>query len=558
MALVTIRSNARQRVRVLSVGAVCGAVVATALATAAPVAAATQASPDAAAGWLAGQYVDGSLSYGGSPNSGMTLDGILALTSRKVASSVAAAATDAFAANAASYISPTGGSTRSAGAVAKVALVAQAQNRDATNFGGEDLLATLESLKSSAAPNVGRYRDAAGVGGSDWSGSFSQSLALLVTSRAGAVAPDAVEFLINLQCDNGGFPYSPNESTGKCSANSDADNDATAMAVQALTANGVAELPGAATAAAKAADFLAAAQAANGSFDAPPWVGQNANTTGLAGQALRLAGRTSAADRATAWLSGLQLNCENAASGTPAAIRGVIAYDNDSLATLTSVGADSAAMDQLRFTQTQAVFGFPGSDGFATMSATGASAAIPSLSCGSERTAPLAPTVASVKYTATMKSAKITTSSAEGVDTRYRVKKGSSGPWSQWKSAAAGQFSVSASKVARSVEIKAANAVADSPTVTVLVQARKTAASRRGCQGVGSVTITQSSTTRATASFSKRKKSCASWRSSTSGRWKAVKKGSTSVSFNVPSAVGVNWQIRTGLRVVAISVRAPR
>lgn len=488
----------------------------------------------------------------------MTLDGILALTSRKVAAGVAAAATDAFAPNVASYISPAGGATRSAGAVAKVALVAQAQNRDAANFGGENLLATLASLKSDVAPHAGRYRDAAGEGGSDWSGSFSQSLALLVTSRSGTIAPDAVEYLVDLQCDNGGFPYSPAEATGRCATNSDADNDATAMAVQALTAAGVAGVPGASAAVEKAADFLVAAQGADGSFNAPPWVGINANTTGLAGQALRLAGRTAAADKATSWLSGLQLTCANTAEGVSASVRGAIAYDTDSLATLTATGADSAALDQLRFTQTQAIFGFPGSDGFATMSSTGASATVPALSCGAPRTAPLAPGVANIKYAASMKSAKVAIANAGDASTTYRVKKGATGAWSAWKPTTANQLSVIASKSARFVEVKATNSEGDSPVTTVLIQARKSTAGLRGCQGAGSINISQSSATRATATFAKRKKSCASWRSTTNGKWRTIKKGATSVSFNVPSAVGVNWQIRTGQRLVAISVRTPR
>ena len=90
---------------------------------------------------------------------GLTADAILALTSRKVAAGAAATATDALRDNVYDYISPAGGDSRSAGAVAKVALVAQVQGRDATTFHDVDLIANLSSLKSTTAPNVGRFRD---------------------------------------------------------------------------------------------------------------------------------------------------------------------------------------------------------------------------------------------------------------------------------------------------------------------------------------------------------------------------------------------------------------
>ena len=120
--------------------ALSGALAAASIATAAPATASTSAGDaDAAAGWLAGQFVDGKLSQYGTPNRSVTLDGILGLTSRKVAAGVAKAVTDGVESDLLGYISPDSGSSRTAGAVAKVALIAIAQNRDPRAFGGEDL-----------------------------------------------------------------------------------------------------------------------------------------------------------------------------------------------------------------------------------------------------------------------------------------------------------------------------------------------------------------------------------------------------------------------------------
>ncbi len=540
--------------------ALSGAMAIAGLATAAPSAAiTTPANADAAAGWLAGEFVDGKIPSTWTPGTtdwGLTADAILALTSRKVAAGAAATATDALRDNVYDYISPAGGDSRSAGAVAKVALVAQVQGRDATTFHDVDLIANLSSLKSTTAPNVGRFRD--NVAGSDYSGSFSQSLALLALSHWGSVPADAVQWLVGLQCANGGYPFSPDEATGHCASNADADNDATAMAIQALVASGVSGQPGVAAALEKAADFLASVQASDGSFDAPPWQGANASTTGLVGQSMRLAGRTAVADRAADWLAGLQVDCTNAATGVGAAARGAIAYDPAGLTAVLTTGVDNSNSDQLRRTTAQAILGLPGSDSYSAMSAAGSSASVPSLTCTQPRTAPLSPTVTGITYAASLKSATVATSASAGASVLFRVKKGSAGSWGAWNTAAAGSFLVPASKTARYVEVIARDGGNDSPAVTVLVQARNSSASRRGCQALGAVSITAPVAQRATATFAARAKACASWRLNGKGKWKTVKRGATSVNFAVKSAVGVNWEFRTGRRTVAISVRAPR
>ncbi len=553
----------KTRFSVLAVVALTGTVAVGTITAASSAAAASPASGDAAAGWLAGQLQDGKMPSTWTPGTtdwGLTADTILALTSRKVAKDAATAATDALESSVRDYISPGGGNARSAGAVAKVALVAQVQGRDATAFGGEDLIATLGSMKSTTAPNIGRYSDMST--GSDWSGAISQSLALLALSRHNSVPTDAVQFLVNLQCPNGGFSYTPDATTGSCASDSDADADVTSFAVQALAADGVAGQPGVWAALTKAGDYLEGVQKVDGSFVESWSQVANASSTGLSAQALKLAGRTAAAAKAATWVGALQVNCENAASGPAAANRGALAYDADGLTTMLASGIDNSNADQFRRTTSQAVLGLDGSDSLAAMSATGASATVPSLTCqapapSQPKSAPLAPTIGAIAYAASMQSAKISANAAAGATLYYRVRSGAGSNWSAWASST-GTVSVRASKTARYVEIIARNGDGDSKPTTVLIQSRSSTASRRGCQPIGGVTITHPSSTRAVAKFAARKKACASWRSSSSGRWQTIRRGRKSVSFKVPNAVGVNWQVRTGKRVVSVSVRAPR
>ncbi len=413
-------------------------------------------------------------------------------------------------------------------------------------------------MKSTTAPNVGRYSDM--LTGSDWSGSLSQSLALVALSRHGAVPADAVQFLVNLQCPNGGFSYTPDAATGLCASNSEADADVTSFAVQELVAAGGDGQPGVSAALTKAGDYLEGVQKPDGSFVESWSQVANASSTGLSSQALKLAGRAASATKATNWLGALQVNCENAASGPAAQHRGALAYDPDALGTMLASGLDNSNADQFRRTTSQAVLGLDGSDSLSTMSASGASAGAPSLTCQAPtqpRVAPLSPTVSAIAYAASMQSAKISVTPVPGTTLLYRVRSGAGSNWSGW-TPSAGTVPVKASRTARYVELIARTSDGDSKPTTVLIQSRVSSSSRRGCQAIGGVTVTHPTSTRAVAQFAARKQACASWRTTSNGRWRTIKRGSRSVGFSVPKAVGVNWQVRTGSRVVSISVRTPR
>ena len=321
---------------------------------------------------------------------------------------------------------------------------------------------------------------------------------------------------------------------------------------------GSADNQGVAAALEKAADFLAGVQASDGSFDAPPWQGANASTTGLVGQSMRLAKPhrcCRSGSRLACWASGGLHQCSNRSRGNRPwghCLRPCwVDCGADYWCRQLELGSTSAhhrsgdpGTSRVRFLQRYVRCWVVGKCSFAHV------------------------------YPAANRTAKPNgyrhhlRRIAQIGDGRHFCQRRGIGPLPRqegirrivgaWNTAAAGSFLVPASKTARYVEVIARDGGNDSPAVTVLVQARNSSASRRGCQALGAVSITAPVAQRATATFAARAKACASWRLNGKGKWKTVKRGATSVNFAVKSAVGVNWEFRTGRRTVAISVRAPR
>jgi hypothetical protein len=352
----------------MSIGRTATAVAAVALSVvmATPATAQTTSSTaEAGAGWLARQLVDGErfeVDYGGTlyPDHGGTIDAVLAFAAAGVAEDNALKATAWLAEPEVlpNYIGDPKDSFY-AGSYAKLALTAQVRGEDPTAFGGVDLIAGLTSLMGAS----GRFSDKSPYPG-DYSNGFSQSFAVLALERHGTAPKAAVDYLAGTACPTGGFPLDLEQAT--CVA----QVDATAMAVQALLAAGrVAE-------AGKAVEWLVAQQQADGGFIDVLQKGEagtttNANTTGLAAQALRVAGSTAAADKAAAYLKALQVGC-----GAEQA--GAIAYDAKGFSPANATRATS-----------QAVLGLVGT-GFATLSSSGAKAAAPALDCSTTTTTTVA------------------------------------------------------------------------------------------------------------------------------------------------------------------------
>jgi LPXTG-motif cell wall-anchored protein len=349
------------------------ALVAAVLVVAAP---AAQAAPttdpaDAAAGWLAGQLTDGShfeQDFGDAgvfPDQGLTLDAVLAFAAAgSGADHAAAAMTWLGTGTLLQDYAGDGTSFSDAGRLAKVAYAALVTGRDPHDVAGVDVLGRLTSQLTAS----GRFSDT--PAGSDFSNAFGQAFAQLALARTAAgVPPSAVAFLAGSECPGGGYPLDYGQPT--CTP----DTDATAMVVQALALPG-----GDAAAAGRGIAWLVSQQATDGSFSGTgPTASPNANSTGLAAQALRAAGRTDEADAAAAWLRARQLGCT-----APAGQQGAVSY--------AAGGFDAGNV--VRAT-TQAVLGLSGV-GLADLTLTGAAGEAATLDCaGSPTPTPTATPTAS-------------------------------------------------------------------------------------------------------------------------------------------------------------------
>ncbi|TDC20763.1 hypothetical protein E1265_20480 [Streptomyces sp. 8K308] len=257
----------------------------------------------AAATWAVGQLTDATHANG---DHGLTADIVLGLAASGTAGDAADRATDWLAENAADYITRGGNEgTVFAGGAAKLALVAAVEHRDPSDFGGQDLTATLLGRLQ----DTGRFTDAGTTG--DMSNQFTQSLAVLALDRTGEVPGSAVDFLASTRCADGGYPLSLRRNPDRCVS----DTDSTGMAVQALLAVGR-------TADAEPAlDWLESQQQDDGGFGYDAASDPNSNSTALAVQALAAGDRDEAAERGVTWLRSVQVGCAGAAAD-----RGAVGY----------------------------------------------------------------------------------------------------------------------------------------------------------------------------------------------------------------------------------------
>ncbi|MEU5694760.1 prenyltransferase/squalene oxidase repeat-containing protein [Actinosynnema sp. NPDC020468] len=292
-----------RRFTLFAAALLCGLLVAPPATASTP---STHDRADAAAGWLARQLVDGERfesEYGGVkyPDQGLTVDAVLAFAAARTADdnldrAVAWLARPDITAG---YVGSDGESY--AGGHAKLLLAAEVAGRDPASFGGVDLRASLLALLTPS----GRFSDVSAYG--DYSNAFTQSLALLALDRAPSGAPaSAVAFLAGTQCADGGYPIF--FGVTPCVS----DVDATALATQALQATGKP------LKAWQGLTWLVGVQHPDGGFGAGT---SNANSTGLAGQALLAGGRVGPALKARALLKNLQVGCAGAVAD-----RGAIAY----------------------------------------------------------------------------------------------------------------------------------------------------------------------------------------------------------------------------------------
>jgi hypothetical protein len=163
-----------------------------------------------------------------------------------------------------------------------------------------------------------------------------------------------VRFLVRSECKDGGFPLNFAQKT--CTS----DPDSTAMDTQALLA------AGRPIAAARGLHWLARVQRSNGGFASSASAAPNANSTGLAGEALAAGRWLQRAALAKKFLLSLQVGC----SAKPSH-RGAIAFDKTGFAQSTAVGATA-----------QGILGIA-DVGLSKLSSRGARSGAPHLECSS-------------------------------------------------------------------------------------------------------------------------------------------------------------------------------
>jgi len=297
---------------------------------------------DAAAGWLSGELVDGQYLTSSfdtnsdgmidpatevSPDPGLTADAVLAFAASGSAGDAAEAATGWLESQVATY---TGDGTAEsyAGALAKLILVADVMDREAADFGGQDLVTRL--LAQQAAD--GRFSDVSAFG--DFSSPITQALAVIALDRASpdGAPPASVDFLVSVQCADGGFVS--DLSVLPCATG---EVDASALATQAFLLAGRDDEAG------RTGAFLLGQQADDGSLGGsgtgdPDSTG-NANSTGVAVPALRGLGEDGAADQAVEWLLTLQMGTDE-----PAEQRGAFGFDATGFDALTAGRATPQAV----------------------------------------------------------------------------------------------------------------------------------------------------------------------------------------------------------------------
>jgi hypothetical protein len=272
-------------------------------------------------GWLARQINSQGFipaANGTSPNLSGTVDAALALAAANVGGQAFRRAVNFMHGQIDPFVKDSNGDDQP-GALAKLIMLAVAAGEDPRNFAAtgpsNNLVQRLKATERSAGPDDGLY----GVQDPTFDGAFRQSLALLALVAAGAgPGADPINWLKDQQCPDKGWQAYRADTTQPCQATDPAtfageDTNSTAIAEQAFDALGAVPPQG------DPLDFLKAAQNSDGGFGYLKGTATDANSTGLAIQAIVAgvedpgAGRwTAAGGTPLTALLALQLGCDAA------------------------------------------------------------------------------------------------------------------------------------------------------------------------------------------------------------------------------------------------------
>jgi hypothetical protein len=326
-----------------------------------------------AAQWLSGELTNGLILGKSGADFGLTIDTGMALSTVTDQGATVAAINDALEPRIAEYIGD-GKKESYAGPTAKAAAFARTAKKNPTSYGGRNLITELEALTADAttatgtppvtAPNplAGRISDKSEFG--DFANVVGQSYAVRALALANsAEAGAARDFLLKQQCTSGYFrldfdkPATPSQSCTEGVAGSEADPDATALAVINLVESGD-KTPAVQAALAKAGGWLAARQRNSGAIrSAGPGASINTNTTAIGGYAMGLLKNRDAALKAALWVRKNQpvdkYKCRTALTKDT----GAVAYRKDRATDAKTTGIPADARGEWRRATSQAILG---------------------------------------------------------------------------------------------------------------------------------------------------------------------------------------------------------
>jgi len=243
-------------------------------------------SADAAATWLAGQFVSGEYIPSPAtptppytPDLSATANAVLALTSAGTHTSLANSALVYLEGQVDTYVTVDG--SDGPAELALLILDAKSLGVSPTSFGGTNLVARLLATQQTTGAQAGLFGTASQAADYD-AGNYVQGLALAALAAAGVTGTPAVvsaeSWLTVQQCPNGGWTFlntTSNPCNGKPAHYAGPDTNSTALAVEGMEAQGALSTK----AAASALHFLKKAEDADGGWGYEPNTGSAPGST---------------------------------------------------------------------------------------------------------------------------------------------------------------------------------------------------------------------------------------------------------------------------------------
>lgn len=324
-----------------------------------------------AAEWLADELTNGLIVTEQGPDFGLTIDSGMALSTVTSQGANVTAINTALEPRIAEYVGD-GTKESYAGPLAKAAAFARTAKKNPTSYGGINLITRLEERTANipadpvaepqAAAFAGRVFDKSEFG--NFANVVGQSYAVRALTLANSTEAGAArDFLLKQQCASGYFRLNfdkanvPSQSCTEGVAGSEADPDATALAVINLVESGD-KTPAVTAALAKASTWLADRQRNSGAIRSAGDGAQiNTNTTALGGYAMGLLKNRDAALKAALWVRKNQpvdkYKCRTALTKDT----GAVAYRKDRTVDAKTSGIPAGARDEWRRATSQAILG---------------------------------------------------------------------------------------------------------------------------------------------------------------------------------------------------------